>query len=351
MTCRLTQFIRLPGPIPDQCSLFRRRKKSVICGKLAICVGVLLVGALQAFAQTRINVSITATSVPKPLPNQTCKNYDPNQGGFDSVCPSGETQLGSNCECINIQDARVSGNLWGSAQLLITEDLGSPTVTPEQNCVPFYGVIYITSGANTDSAAATKLDVVGLDCDPLATSAAESFRGSFGPNLPMSLTKTSHPSISMTDFGTLKGTVNANGVLRMKLKSPRTSEIGEDTASNPDAKESRRTGCNNPGCRDIDPGNSACDGVNSRTPDAWDPAHGASGNLGSDAIGRGDYDSRDTNPGSPGYGGIDPGNSDPGDSDSDSTRSGHSGSGRIRTDVPAAVAATAVSRLRPQRRQ
>jgi hypothetical protein len=238
MTCRLTQFIRLPGPIPDQCSLFRRRKKSVICGKLAICVGVLLVGALQAFAQTRINVSITATSVPKPLPNQTCKNYDPNQGGFDSVCPSGETQLGSNCECINIQDARVSGNLWGSAQLLITEDLGSPTVTPEQNCVPFYGVIYITSGANTDSAAATKLDVVGLDCDPLATSAAESFRGSFGPNLPMSLTKTSHPSISMTDFGTLKGTVNANGVLRMKLKSPRTSEIGEDTASNPGAKDS-----------------------------------------------------------------------------------------------------------------
>jgi hypothetical protein len=237
MTCRLTQFIRLPRPIPDQCSLFRKRKKSVICGKLAICVGVLLVGALQAFAQTRINVNITATSVPKPLPNQTCKNYDPNQGGFDSVCPSGETQLGSNCECINIQDARVSGNLWGSAQLLITEDLGSPTVTPEQNCVPFYGVIYITSAANTDSAAATKLDVVGLDCDPLATSAAESFRGSFAPNLPMSLTKTSHPSISMTDFGTVKGTVNANGVLRMKLKSPRTSEIGEDTTSSPAAKD------------------------------------------------------------------------------------------------------------------
>jgi hypothetical protein len=237
MTCRLTQFIRLPRPIPDQCSLFRKRKKSVICGKLAICVGVLLVGALQAFAQTRINVNITATSVPKPLPNQTCKNYDPDQGGFDSVCPSGETQLGSNCECINIQDARVSGNLWGSAQLLITEDLGSPTVTPEQNCVPFYGVIYITSAANTDSASATKLDVVGVDCDPLATSAAESFRGSFGPNLPMSLTKESHPSISMTDYGTLKGTVNANGVLRMKLKSPRTSEIGEDTTSSTGAKD------------------------------------------------------------------------------------------------------------------
>ena len=45
---------------------------------------------------------------------------------------------------------------------------------------------------------------------------------------------------------------------------------------------------NNPGSPDIDPGNSACDGVNSRTPDAWDPAHGASGNLGSDAIGHGD---------------------------------------------------------------
>ena len=34
-------------------------EESVSTAKLAICVGVLLVGALQAFAQTRINVNIT----------------------------------------------------------------------------------------------------------------------------------------------------------------------------------------------------------------------------------------------------------------------------------------------------
>jgi hypothetical protein len=203
---------------------------------LVICVVVFLLSAGQGFAQTRINAVITAASVPKPLLRQTCESFDSNQGGFDSVCPSGNGSLGSNCECINIQNAKVNGNPRGSAQLLITEDLGSPTVTQMQNCVPFYGVIYITA-ASTDAAPATRWDLVGVDCDPLAPTGTESFHGSFGPNLPLSLTNASHPSISTADFGTLKGTVNADGVLRLKLKGPRTAEADDDTASSPSAKE------------------------------------------------------------------------------------------------------------------
>jgi hypothetical protein len=123
----------------------------------------------------------------------------------------------SNCECINIQNAKVTGSFKGTAQMLITEDLGSPTVTHE-NCVPFHGNVYISTAA----AELMRLNVVGEDCDPLMATGTETFHGSFGP----SLQRSARPPISTAGLGTLNGVVNPHGVLRMKLKWPITSVSG-----------------------------------------------------------------------------------------------------------------------------
>ena len=95
--------------------------------------------------------------------------------GFAAICPSGT------CECVNIQNANVTGNFRGTANLLITEDVNATTVEQPNNCQPFFGTA--TFNGSTGTAA---LNITGADCDPLAAAGPETIQGGYGIVLPAS---------------------------------------------------------------------------------------------------------------------------------------------------------------------
>jgi hypothetical protein len=183
--------------------------------------------AFPAFAQvapSRINAIITVPTVPTAVANTTCAAFDQLPGGYDAICPSGigTGSTPTKCSCVNIQNAKVTGNFKGTAQLLITEDLGSPSVTQiTNNCLPFFGDIYITTAATKLAAPEiVRLNVLGADCDPINSIGPETLSGGFGLTLPVAFFDASLPPVTTAGFGTLNGTVNNNGVLRIAIKGP-----------------------------------------------------------------------------------------------------------------------------------
>lgn len=180
--------------------------------------------ALGQVAPSRINAIITVPSVPTASANTTCGPFDPVPGGYDAICPSGigTPSALTKCSCVNIQNGKVTGNFRGTAQLLITEDLGSPSVTQiSNNCLPFFGDIYITTAATKLAAPEiVRLNVVGADCDPINAIGPETLSGGFGLTLPVSFFDASLPPVTTAGFGVLSGTVNSNGVLRITVKGP-----------------------------------------------------------------------------------------------------------------------------------
>ena len=215
-------------------------------------------------------------------------------------------------------------------------------MTPEQNCVPFYGVIYITSAANTDSAAATKLDVSGLDCDP-SRQRSRKLSAAFAPNLPMSLTKTSHPSISMTDFGTVE---------RRGQRQWRAANEAQESAHfrdwrghsfEPSCERSRVPSATTPAAAISTPVTRPATASTPVPPTHVTPPTATPETSVPSPLVAVDDDSRDTNPGSPGYGRDSPGDPTPVTPTPTAPAPATPDPVSIKSNVPAAVAATAVS--------
>jgi hypothetical protein len=162
---------------------------------------------------TRLNMSITSSTIEQPFPG-TCAGVDPNPnaGLFEGFCPSGNPS--TNCQCIIISNAKVTGTLKGTATLYITEDLNAPTDSQlTNNCLPFFGGIDVNVAATKLGEPETAtLNLVGADCNAITAIGPETLSGGFGITVPP----------ATAGYGSLNGTVNSSGVVRLTLHGPLT---------------------------------------------------------------------------------------------------------------------------------
>ena len=141
-------------------------------GFLVASAGILLAaGMANAAAKTAVRAAnIMATSGQGTITAGPC-----NTGVYDSICPSG------NCQCLTITGAKVTGSMagTGTADLSVTEDIGSETTSSGDTCTPFFGVANLTTTLQK-TPLTESLNLGGMSCDALTPNSKNTIQGGFG---------------------------------------------------------------------------------------------------------------------------------------------------------------------------